>query len=200
MKRTTRRRSWYCAAAGLTLLASAGLARAEEASSAGVELVLSAFLAGVSRNCEDQLPDAVAKTVRERFPTASVLTFDRNRRQGLLCYDVVLRQLERRTRVEVAADGSVGEIVSRLSLESLPAEHQAMVLAAAGEGEVRSIDTHLRLGLPQGGTFVLLDEPVGFHDVRYQRGEGERARLVKVPFTGNQPLVALTGSDGGASR
>jgi hypothetical protein len=160
-----------------------------------VELVLSAFLAGISRNCQDQLPDAVAKTVKERFPEASVLTFDRSHRRGLLCYDVVLRQLERRTRVEVAADGSVGEIESRLSLESLPAAHRAMVLAATGEGEVRSIDTHLRLGLPREGTFVLLDEPIGFHDVRYQRGEGERARLVKIPFKGDQGLVALTGED-----
>lgn len=199
MKKATTRRSLCCAAAGLALLA-AGLARAEEASAAGVELVLSAFLAGISRNCQDQLPDAVAKTVKERFPAASVLTFDRNHRRGLLCYDVVLRQLERRTRVEVAVDGSVGEIESRLSLESLPAAHQAMVLAVTGDGEVRSIDTHLRLGLAHEGTFVLLDEPVGFHDVRYQRGEGERARLVKIPFKGDQALAALTGGDGVAGH
>lgn len=192
---TTRRRRHY-AAAGLALLVLTGLARAAEAPAAGVELLLSAFLAAADRNSQDQLPDAVAKTVKERFPAASVLTFSRNHRSGVLCYDVILRQLERRTRVEVAVDGSVGEIQSRLSLESLPADQQAMVLAATGDGEVRSIDTHLRLGLARAGTFVLLDEPVGFHDVRYQRGQGERARLVKIPFRGDQALVALTGGDG----
>jgi hypothetical protein len=182
------------AVAALALFLGTGLARAEEAPAAGIELLLSAFLAAANRNCQDLLPKAVAKTLKERFPAASVLTFDRINRHGVLCYDVVLRQLEQRTQVEVAADGSVGEIQSRLSLSSLPAAHQAMVLAATGEGEVRSIETHLRLGLARGGTFALLDEPVGFHDVRYQRGEGERTRLVKIPFTGDQTLAALTGS------
>ena len=194
MRNITTRRSLCGAAAGLVLLVFTGLARAEDAPAAGIEFLLSALLAGIDRDCADQLPEAVAKTVRERFPAASVLTFDRSHRGGMLCYDVVLRQLERRTRVEVAADGSVGEIQSRLTLSSLPAEHQAMVLAATGEGEVRSIDTHLRLGLPHEGTFVLLDEPIGFHDVRFQRGDGERARLVKIPFKGDQAMVALTGS------
>jgi hypothetical protein len=199
MQKTMIKLSLCGAVAGLALLLPAGLARAGEAPTAGVELLLGALLAGGNRNGQEQLPDAVAKTVRERFPAASVLSFDRNHRRGVLCYDVLLRQLERRTQVEVAADGSVGEIQSRLSLESLPAAHQAMVLAITGDGELRSIDTHLRLGLAHAGTFALLDEPVGFYDVRYQRAEGERTRLVKVSFKGDETLTALTGSDGGAA-
>jgi hypothetical protein len=194
--RTLTRRSLCRAVAALSLLAAAALTRADDASSAGVGLFLGAFLAGFNSTCEDQLPDTVLKTVHERFPAASVLTFDRDYRRGLHCYDLVLKHLERRTRVVVAADGSIGEIESRLSLESLPAAHQALVRAATGDGEVCSIDTHLRLGLPSGGTFVLLDEPTGCYDVRFQRNEGERARLVKIPFTGDEPLLALTGAAG----
>jgi len=194
--RATTRRCLLRAAGVLALWLVAAVAPAEEATAAGVELVLSAFLAGLSRSCEDQLPDAVVRTVRDRFPAASVLTFDRDYRRGLRCYDLVLRQLERRTRVVVAADGSIGEIESRLALQSLPVAHQALVRAATGDGEVCSIDTHLRLGLPSGGTFVLLDEPTGCYDVRYQRSAGERARLVKIPFTGDDALLALTGAEG----
>lgn len=186
--------------AALAFLVCVGVGRAAEAPAAGVELLLRAFMAAVDRTREDQLPAAVAKTVKDRFPSASVLTFDRSHRSGVLCYDVVLRQVERRLRVEVAADGSVGEIESRLSLASLPAEHQALVLAATGEGELHSIDTHLRLGLAHAGTFVLLDEPVGFYDVRYQRNEGDRTRLVKIPFKGDQTLAALTGGMSGPAR
>jgi hypothetical protein len=192
---TTRQRRY--AVAALALLAAVSPLRAEENPTAGIELLLSAFLAASNRDCQDLLPEAVAKTVRERFPEASVLNFDRNHRRGVLCYDVILQQLERRTRIEIAADGSVGEIQSKLSLASLPAAHQALVLAATADGELRSIDTHLRLGLAREGTFVLLDEPVGFYDVRYQRGGDERARLVKVPFKGDQALAALTGVGGG---
>ena len=199
MRSTTMRRSLSCAALALALLTTASQTGAGEAQGAGVGLLLSAFLAAAERHGEEQLPAAVTKTLKERFPAAAVLTFDLNHRRGVLCYDIVLSQVEHRTRVEIAEDGSVGEIRSRLSLEVLPAEHQAMVLAATGDGEVCTIDTHLRLGLAHEGTFALLAEPEGFHDVTYQRAQGERAQLVKIPFKGDATLAALGGRVGEAN-
>ena len=74
------------------------------------------------------LPAPVAQTIKEKFPDAIVVGFVMEREPGVRYYEVNLRRGEDRIEVEVAPDGNIGEIESRVVLErtvrSSPSENQ----------------------------------------------------------------------------
>lgn|GEM_PF-2627375 len=188
-----RTQTWhwpYLAAAFLFLLAGGGLATAgAPPDAAGIAPLLAALLTAVDQHTPEKPPEAVAATVREYFPQASVVTVGRKSLNGLPCYNVLLRQADEDATIEVATDGSVGSIRLQAQLEDLPAAQQARVAAAVQDGAVRSLSLHLRLGVARDGTFAPLDDPDLFYAVKYQGEEGPR--VANVPASAADLRAAL---------
>jgi hypothetical protein len=133
------------------------------------------------------LPAPVAQTIKEKFPGATVVGFVMEREPGVRYYEVNLRRDEDRIEVEVAPDGSIGEIESRVALEGLSEAHQARLREAVGRGKIHRVEKHVRVGRGRNGTFAPLKSPVGFYEVKYY--DGDRRRAVKVPIDPDQIWV-----------
>jgi hypothetical protein len=133
------------------------------------------------------LPAPIAQTIKEKFPGATVVGFVMEREPGVRYYEVNLRRGEDRIEVEVAPDGSIGEIESRVALEGLPEAHQARIREAVGRGKIHRVEKHVRVGRGRNGTFAPLKSPVGFYEVKYY--DDDRRRAVKVPIDPDQIWV-----------
>ena len=131
-----------------------------------------------------QLPDPVAKAVKEKFPDATVVGFEREREGGVKYYEVELRQAGDRIEVEVAPDGKTGEIESVVAFANLPQADQTRVRVKIGQGKIVRIEKHVRIGRGRGGTFEPLKTPVGFYEVKYRDGKGRRE--IKIAIDPNQ--------------
>lgn len=134
-----------------------------------------------------QLPEPVLRTITEKFPGATVVSFGMEREPGVRYYEVNLRRDGDRIEVEVAPDGNIGEIESIVAFEGLPQAHQARINEAIGRGKIRRVEKHVRVGRGRNGTFVPLKSPVGFYEVTYY-DRGQR-RAVKVPIDPDQIWV-----------
>ena len=134
------------------------------------------------------LPAPVVQRIKEKFPGATVVGFVMEREPGVRYYEVNLRRGEDRIEVEVARDGSIGEIESKVALEGLPESHQERIREAVGRGKIHRVEKHVRVGRGRNGTFAPLKSPVGFYDVKYY--DGDRRRAVKVPIDPEQIWVA----------
>jgi hypothetical protein len=117
----------------------------------------------------------------------AVVGFVMEREPGVRYYEVNLRRDEDRIEVEVAPDGSIGEIESRVALEGLSEAHQARLREAVGRGKIHRVEKHVRVGRGRNGTFAPLKSPVGFYEVKYY--DGDRRRAVKVPIDPDQIWV-----------
>ncbi|GEM_PF-2753219 len=113
-----------------------------------------------------KLPAPVVQTMRDRFPGALIHSAGRERETDVLYYEVNLRRGEDRFEVEVAPDGSVGEIEGRVKFENLPEPHQDRIRAAVGAAKIKRVEKHVRIGQGKEGSFVPLEKPVGFYEVK----------------------------------
>lgn len=123
-----------------------------------------------------RMPAKVAETIKREFPSARVTGVGREEENGVMYYEVNLRDRGRRVEVEVTADGAIGEIEAYPRVEDLPKDVRAIV-AKATKGALRvRIERHERRGRARNGTFVPLPTPTVSYEVRYVLG-GRRRRL-----------------------
>jgi hypothetical protein len=132
----------------------------------------------------DALPSPVLDTLERRFPGASVEEFGMESERGIAYYEIQLSDGGHLFEVEIATDGTVGETEAVVTFSSLPPDHQELIRAAVGRGEVREIERHVRIGIPRAGTFVPVAEAAAFYDVSYRVGGLNRS--VQLPLAPEQ--------------
>jgi hypothetical protein len=125
------------------------------------------------------LPPAVAKAVKEAFPEATVTSFGRERERGVMYYEVSLRDHGNRIEVEVAPDGSIGEIEAVVDMADVPAGVTDQIRRATRGGRILRVEKHERRGVGRGGRFVPLDRPRTFYEVKYSRNGRRREIIVR---------------------
>jgi hypothetical protein len=67
-----------------------------------------------------EMPTRVEQAVRENFPDAQVTSVGRERETGVMYYEVNMRYKGNRIEVEVAPDGSIGEVEAVVAIEDVP--------------------------------------------------------------------------------
>jgi hypothetical protein len=113
----------------------------------------------------DSLPAPAADAVRHLFPAASIIDVGQEREDGVLYYEVVLREGNQEIEMEVAPDGTVGEVESRVELAAVPKIVRDAIARQAGGATVRGIERHEVRGVPDGGVFVAVDPPRVLYEV-----------------------------------
>jgi len=132
----------------------------------------------IAKDGGKQLPAAAARTLTEKFPGATILSVGREREEGVRYYEVNLRRGKDRIEVEIAPDGSIGEIESVVTLSGLPKAHQKRIREAVGKGKIRRVEKHVRVGRGKNGVFAPLKTPVGFYEVKCYAGDRRREAKV----------------------
>jgi len=123
-----------------------------------------------------KLPAKATEAVKAAFPKAQIVGVGRERENGVMYYEVNLKEDGKRFELEVTPDGAIGEIEGVLGIDDLPADVREIV-AKATEGASRiRIEKHERRGRAKNGTFVPLAQPTERYEVKYYL-KGKRRRL-----------------------
>lgn len=126
-----------------------------------------------------QLPAAAKQSVLKEFPGAKITEVEREREGGVNCYEVELKWKGREIEVEVAADGSIGEIEEELRLGDLPDKIAAKVKELVGDGTIKEIERAEVRGVPRNGTFQPRAKPKTIYEVEYVKdGREHEAELL----------------------
>lgn len=144
------------------------------------------------------LPLPVVDTLENRFPGASVEEFGMESERGVAYYDIQLSDRGSLFEVEIATDGTVGETEEEVTLSSLPPDHQNLIRAAVGRGEIRRIERHVRVGIPRAGTFIPVAKSATFYDVGYRVGGLNRS--VQLPLAPEQAWALDEEDDDGGGE
>lgn len=142
-----------------------------------VLFLAAAPMAGAAR----ALPAAVREAVRQAFPTATIRGFGRETENGVCYYEVDLVRNGQRIEVEVDAEGGIGEIERRITLEEAPRELAEAVTKAIRNGGSARIERHERWGVARDGRFVKLDKPRVFYEVKLDIGKLKSAARWRPP-------------------
>lgn len=147
--------------------------RAERFLAAGLML---GFLCAWAHAGRSNLPPKARESIQRNFPKARITAVGRERENGVMYYEVNLKENGKRFEVEVTADGTIGEIEANLRLSDLPADVREIVAKATkGASRIR-IEKHERRGRAKNGTFVPLAQPTERYEVKYYL-KGKRRRL-----------------------
>ncbi len=134
-----------------------------------------------------ELPDAVARAVREAFPDAVVSGVDMENEEGVTIYVVRLDHGEVTVDVEVSVEGVIGEVETEMGIERVPGYMADAIREATGGGEIALIEKHEMWGRVRDGRLVKLDEPMVVYEVKFIL-DGRR-RIVEVP---DSPILKLS--------
>jgi len=140
-----------------------------------------------ARRQRGPLPTPVAKVIRENFPNATVKSFGKERESSVMYYEVNLRYKGNRIEVEVAPDGSIGEVEANVAIEDVPASVLAALKQKIGNRRIVKIEKHERWGRGRNGRFEPLEHPRISYEAKYI--SGGRRRETKVRY---EPAKALT--------
>jgi uncharacterized membrane protein YkoI len=132
---------------------------------------------GVSAGGRESLPAPAADAVRQLFPAASIVAVGQEREDGVLYYEVVLREGNETIEMEVTPDGTVGEVESRVELAAVPEIVRQAISRQAGRATVREIERHEIRGAPDGGVFVPVDPPRVLYEVAVEL-DGVRREVI----------------------
>jgi hypothetical protein len=135
----------------------------------------------------DELTTAAAAAVKKSFPTATIMGVGQEREQGVLYYEVVLRDRGERVEVEVTPDGAIGEIESVVSIADVPQAAREQILRNVLGTDVTRVERHEVRGAAKGGTFVPVNPPAVFFEVEYQ--DNGRWREFLVAEDGTRPRL-----------
>jgi len=150
-------------------------------------LVVAALLPGIPAMADPtaeprlhKLPVAVVRSVRENFPGAVIRSYGREREMGMTYYEVNLHRKGDRIEVEIAPNGSIGEVETVVASEDLPRKVYEMLQLAIGAGVVKRIEKHERWGVAgRSGRFVQLVEPRIFFEATYDLNGQRREAIVR---------------------
>ena len=129
-----------------------------------------------------RLPEAVRRTLEKEFPGATVKEVERERENGVLFYDVSLTHKGKKVDIEVAANGSIGEIESEVRQSDLPASVADEVSRKIRGGKISRIERHERRGVMRAGKVIPLKTPRITYEVKYL--VGKRRRTLRVVAKG----------------
>lgn len=101
------------------------------------------------------LPAPVQKTAEEQSKGATVLGYSSDREDGKLEYEVKMTVDGHSKAATIAPDGSLIEIEEQVSMDNLSAPVKAGLLAKAGKGTIRKIES-----LTKHGTIVAYEAQV----------------------------------------
>ena len=141
-----------------------------------------------------QLPDVAKQAVLKEFPGATIKEVGRERERGVSYYEVELKWQGKELEVEVAADGSIGEIEEELALKDLPDKVAAKAKEIVGDGSIKGIERHDVRGVPGKGTFQPSPTPKIVYEIKYIK-DGKKHE-VELVVTGDSILVATNDDDG----
>ena len=120
------------------------------------------------------LPPKAAEAVKAAFPKARITGIGRERENGVMYYEVNLRENGKRFEVEVTPDGVIGEIEGTLGLKDLPRHVQGIVAKATKGARKVRIEIHERRARARSGRFVPLEKPTVAYEVKYYSGNRRR--------------------------
>jgi len=117
-------------------------------------IVLAAALTIAMQQAPDQeqrvtrrdLPAAVARTVDAQARGATIRGFSREKENGQTFYEVELRVNGHSRDVLMDTTGAVVEVEEQVDVATLPAAVRAGLMAAAGSGTLRSVESVTRGG------------------------------------------------------
>ncbi len=158
---------------------------------AGTWGLLSLFAARAGEPQPALTPQAET-ALRNLFPAAQILAVATERERGVRYYEVALRQGQGNIEIEVAPDGSVGEIETRVAPAEVPRAAMEGILQATGGSAVLEVERHEVRGAPQNGTFIPVQPPRVFYEARYEV-EGVRREVAVSPD--GSPLAADEAED-----
>ena len=96
-----------------------------------------------------ELPAAVARTVEAQSQGATVRGYSEEKEKGQTFYEVELRVNGHTRDVLIDANGAVVEVEEQVNLVDLPAPVRDALLAGAGSGKLRSVES-----VTKGGQIV----------------------------------------------
>lgn len=139
-----------------------------------------------ARAAKKDLPDAVIETLTKRFADARIVRTGREREKGVSYYEIELERGKDRIEVEIASDGSIGEIETTLDMDGLPDAEKARIREAADGAEIVRVEKHVRIGRGRKGVFEPLPEPIGFYEITCI--ENGKKREIKIALRPDEPL------------
>ncbi len=125
------------------------------------------------------LPTGVERAIRTNFPRAIVISDERDRENGVRFHNVDLSHRGLTIQVEIAHDGSIGEVEGPVAIDDVPASVLRVLLASISVEQIVRIERHERWGVPRDGTFAQLDEPRIFYEAKYRRDGKRRQATVR---------------------
>jgi hypothetical protein len=156
-------------------------------------LALAALLVTAGRSMAAEyvlmLPRSAAEAVKALFPKARVTHVGRGRKRGAWYYEVTLKEGDRRFTAEVSDEGTLGEVVSVMRFEEVPAALQETIRQRVANGRLRAVERHERHGTVRAGRFVPLKTPQILYQVSYTTAAGEKLQF-EVTSGGIQELPA----------
>jgi hypothetical protein len=117
----------------------------------------------------DLTPEAVA-AVKALYPHADVVAVGREREQGVLYYEVAIRDGGQRIEIEVTADGAIGETETEVALSDLPRTVQDGISSLTRGAPVATVERHEIHGVARGETFAPLERAVVAYEVEFDDG------------------------------
>jgi len=126
-----------------------------------------AALAGCGRKIvvgEEQIPGlspAAAAAVEKHYSGMLWTKTERERARGMVIHEVEFRRGGKEVEVEVAPDGTIMEIKTKVSLADLPEAVAAVITAKAGGRKILEIEKKETLAVPR---LVKLESPLAFYE------------------------------------
>jgi hypothetical protein len=114
------------------------------------------------------LPTAAASAVRALFPEGEITAVGREREDGVLYYEVVLRDGDAQFEVEVTAKGRVGEVETEVAWDDVPEQMRQRILAETGGARPASVERHQVHGVARGGSFQPVSPPIELYEIEYE--------------------------------
>ena len=121
-----------------------------------------------------ELTPAAKTAVMALYPEAGITGVEMEREDGLLYYEVVVRNGDEEIELEVAADGTIGEVETRIAWDDVPKNVQQTILGETGGAELQGIERREVRGVPRGESFVAVSSPITLYEVEYKSDDGWR--------------------------
>lgn len=141
---------------------------------------------------EEQIPGlspAAAAAVEKRYSGMLWTKTERERARGMVIHEVEFRRDGKEVEVEVAPDGTIMEIETKVSLADLPEAVAAVITAKAGGRKILEIEKEETLAAPR---LVKLESPLVFYKAKAIRHLWYRKLKVR-------PDGTIVGKDKGKS-
>jgi hypothetical protein len=116
------------------------------------------------------LPEKVSETIERDFPGGVVAGVGRERENGVNVYEVNIAYRGERLEVEVAPDGTIGEIEAKVALRDLPPSVRDFAREATRGAQAVRVERHERRGRARNGTFAPLKKPTKRYEIKFRRG------------------------------